>query len=200
VRLETRPPNIEGMGTVTQRELVRNELRMRPDRIVGGEALDMMQAMNTGHDGSISTIHANTARDALSRVETMMLMAGFGLPERALREQIASALDIIIQLTRLSDGTRKLIELAEVTGMEGSAITTQTIYGFEQVDVDEHGKVIGEFYSSGVMPSFLKRVERYGFKIRQFTSCQIIRFRPSGAPRPSAQDRARRRRACVAMR
>jgi pilus assembly protein CpaF len=143
---------------------------MRPDRIVvgevrGGEALDMMQAMNTGHDGSISTIHANGARDALSRLETMMLMAGFGLPERALREQIASALDIIIQLSRLSDGTRKLIELTEVTGMEGSAITTQTIFGYEQVDVDEHGKVIGDFYASGVMPNFMKRIERYGFRI-----------------------------------
>jgi pilus assembly protein CpaF len=170
LRLETRPANIEGTGTVTQRDLVRNALRMRPDRIVvgevrGGEALDMMQAMNTGHDGSMSTIHANAARDALSRVETMMLMAGFGLPERALREQIASALDVIIQLVRLSDGTRKLVELAEVTGMEGNAITTQTIFGFEQVDVGEGGKVIGDFYASGVMPSFMKRVERYGFKI-----------------------------------
>ncbi len=170
LRLETRPPNIEGTGTVTQRDLVRNALRMRPDRIIvgevrGGEALDMMQAMNTGHDGSISTIHANTARDALSRVETMMLMAGFGLPERALREQIASALDIIIQLSRLSDGTRKLIELAEITGMEGNAITTQTIFGFDQVDVGEGGIVIGHFFASGVMPTFMKRLERYGFKI-----------------------------------
>jgi len=150
--------------------LVRNALRMRPDRIVvgecrGGETLDMLQAMNTGHDGSISTIHANSARDALSRVETMMLMAGFGLPERALREQIASALDVVVQLARLSDGTRKLIELAEVTGMEGSAITTQTIFGFEQSDVDEHGKVVGAFYATGVMPMFMKRVERYGLKI-----------------------------------
>ncbi len=170
LRLETRPPNIEGIGMVTQRDLVRNSLRMRPDRIVvgevrGGEALDMMQAMNTGHDGSISTIHANGARDALSRLETMMLMAGFGLPDRALREQIASALDIVVQLARLSDGTRKLVEMAEVTGMEGNAITTQTIYGFNQVDVDEDGKVIGDFYATGVMPTFMKRVERYGFKI-----------------------------------
>jgi pilus assembly protein CpaF len=170
LRLETRPPNIEGAGTVTQRDLVRNSLRMRPDRIVvgevrGGEALDMMQAMNTGHDGSISTIHANSARDALSRLETMMLMAGFGLPERAMREQIASALDVIVQLARLSDGTRKLIELAEVTGMEGGTITTQTIFGFEQTDVDENNKVLGDFYATGVMPMFMKRVERYGFKI-----------------------------------
>ena len=169
VRLETRPPNIEGIGSVTQRELVRNALRMRPDRIVvgevrGGEALDMMQAMNTGHDGSISTIHANSARDALSRLETMMLMAGINLPERALREQIASALDVIVQLSRLSDGSRRLIEFAEVTGMEGTTITTQTIFKFEQRGVD-NGKVIGEFVATGVMPSFIDRLERYGFRI-----------------------------------
>lgn len=169
VRLETRPANIEGQGMVTQRDLVRNALRMRPDRIVvgevrGGEALDMMQAMNTGHDGSISTIHANSARDALSRLETMMLMAGIQLPERALREQVASALDVIVQLSRLSDGSRKLIELAEVTGMEGSTITTQTIFKFEQRGV-ENGKVVGEFVATGVMPSFMDRLERYGFRI-----------------------------------
>lgn len=170
LRLETRPPNIEGSGTVTQRDLVRNALRMRPDRIVvgevrGGEALDMMQAMNTGHDGSISTIHANAARDALARVETMMMMAGYGLPERALREQIASALDIVIQLARLSDGSRKLVELAEITGMEGNMITTQTIFGYEQVDVDASGKVIGDFYAAGVMPAFMRRLERCGYKV-----------------------------------
>ena len=170
LRLETRPANIEGSGTVTQRDLVRNALRMRPDRIVvgevrGGEALDMMQAMNTGHDGSISTIHANTARDALARVETMMMMAGYGLPERALREQIASALDIVIQLARLSDGSRKLVEFAEITGMEGNVISTQTIFGYEQVDVDVGGKVAGTFYATGVMPAFMTRLERYGFKI-----------------------------------
>ena len=169
VRLETRPPNIEGQGTVTARDLVRNALRMRPDRIVvgevrGGEALDMMQAMNTGHDGSISTVHANSARDALSRLETMMLMAGITLPERALREQIASALDVIVQLTRLSDGSRKVVEFAEITGMEGNTITTQTIFKFEQRGV-ENGKVVGEFVATGVMPSFMERLERYGFKL-----------------------------------
>ncbi|HEX9144389.1 MAG TPA: CpaF family protein [Candidatus Binatia bacterium] len=169
VRLETRPPNIEGQGTVTQRDLVRNALRMRPDRIVvgevrGGEALDMMQAMNTGHDGSISTIHANSARDALSRLETMMLMAGISLPERALREQVASALDVIVQLSRLSDGSRKLVEFTEVTGMEGPTITTQTIFKFQQRGV-ENGKIVGEFVATGVMPSFLDRLERYGFRI-----------------------------------
>jgi pilus assembly protein CpaF len=169
VRLETRPANIEGSGMVTQRDLVRNALRMRPDRIIvgevrGGEALDMMQAMNTGHDGSISTVHANSSRDAISRLETMMLMAGVTLPERALREQIASALDVIIQLSRLSDGSRKLVEVSEVTGMEGSVVTTQMIYQYEQKGV-EHGKVIGEFVATGVRPVFLERVERYGFKL-----------------------------------
>ena len=169
VRLETRPANIEGQGAVTARDLVRNALRMRPDRIVigevrGGEALDMMQAMNTGHDGSISTIHANSARDALSRLETMMLMAGINLPERALREQVASGLDVIVQLTRLSDGSRKVVEFAEVTGMEGSTITTQTIFKFDQRGV-ENGKVIGEFVATGVMPSFMDRLERHGFRI-----------------------------------
>jgi pilus assembly protein CpaF len=142
---------------------------MRPDRIVlgevrGGEALDMMQAMNTGHDGSISTIHANSSRDALSRVETMMLMASLNLPEKALREQIASALDLIIQLSRLTDGTRKLIEVSEITGMEGTTITSQLIYKFEQKGV-ENGKVIGDFVATGVRPMFLDRLERYGFKI-----------------------------------
>jgi pilus assembly protein CpaF len=169
VRLETRPPNIEGQGSVTARDLVRNALRMRPDRIVigevrGGEALDMMQAMNTGHDGSISTVHANTGRDAISRLETMMLMAGINLPERALREQIASAIDIIVQLTRLSDGSRKVVEFSEVTGMEGNVITTQTIFKFEQRGV-ENGKIVGEFVATGVMPTFMERLERYGFRI-----------------------------------
>jgi pilus assembly protein CpaF len=169
VRLETRPANIEGQGAVTQRDLVRNALRMRPDRIVvgevrGGEALDMMQAMNTGHDGSISTVHANSARDAISRLETMMLMAGINLPERALREQIASAVDLIVQLTRMSDGSRKLVEFSEVTGMEGNTITTQMIFKFEQRGV-ENGKVMGDFVATGVMPSFMDRLERYGFRI-----------------------------------
>jgi pilus assembly protein CpaF len=168
VRLETRPPNIEGRGIVTQRDLVRNALRMRPDRIIvgevrGGEALDMMQAMNTGHDGSISTVHANSARDSISRLETMMLMAGFNLPERALREQIASAVDIIIQVARLSDGSRKLVELCEVTGMEGNVVCTQTIFQFQQRGF-QNQKVIGEFVAGGVRPNFLDRLERHGFK------------------------------------
>jgi pilus assembly protein CpaF len=169
VRLETRPPNIEDRGMVTQRDLVRNALRMRPDRIVlgevrGGEALDMIQAMNTGHDGSISTVHANTARDAIARLETMMLMSGVRLPERALREQIASALDAIVQLSRLSDGSRKLIEVCEVTGMEGDIITTQQIFKYRQKGI-EAGKVVGEFAATGVLPSFLDRLESHGHKI-----------------------------------
>ena len=169
VRLETRPPNIEGRGTITQRDLVRNALRMRPDRIVlgevrGGEALDMIQAMNTGHDGSISTIHANSSRDALSRLETMMLMAGLNLPERALREQSSSALDLIVHVSRMTDGTRRVTELSEVTGMEGTTITTQMIFRFEQTGV-ENGKVLGEFVATGVRPQFLDRLERYGQKI-----------------------------------
>jgi pilus assembly protein CpaF len=169
VRLETRPPNIEEKGTVTQRDLVRNALRMRPDRIVlgevrGGEALDMMQAMNTGHDGSLSTVHANSARDALARLETMMLMSGVNLPERAMREQISSALDIVVHLSRLSDGTRRLVEFCEVTGMEGNTITTQLLFQYKQLGV-EYGRVIGEFSATGVIPSFMERLESRGFKI-----------------------------------
>jgi len=169
VRLETRPPNIEEKGTVTQRDLVRNALRMRPDRIVlgevrGGEALDMMQAMNTGHDGSLSTVHANSARDALARLETMMLMSGVNLPERAMREQISSALDIVVHLSRLSDGTRRLVEFCEVTGMEGNTITTQLLFQYKQLGV-EYGRVIGEFSATGVIPSFMERLESRGFEI-----------------------------------
>jgi len=169
VRLETRPPNIEGTGLVTARDLVRNSLRMRPDRIIvgevrGGEALDMMQAMNTGHDGSISTIHANTSRDALSRLETMISMVGISLSEKAVREQIASALNVIIQLSRVGDGSRKLIELAEVSGMEGNTITTQLIFKFEQRGI-ENGKVIGDFVATGVRPKFIDRLQSHGVKI-----------------------------------
>src|SRR5437667_3437380 len=169
VRLETGPPNSEGQVTVTARDLVRNALRIRPDRIVvgevrNGEALDMMQAMNTGHDGSISTVHANSARDALSRLETMMLMAGITLPERALREQIASALDVIIQLSRMSDGSRRLIEFCEVTGMEGTVITTQLIFRFEQKGV-EQGKVIGECVATVVRPRFMDKLDQHGLHL-----------------------------------
>jgi pilus assembly protein CpaF len=170
VRLETRPPNIEGKGQVTQRDLVRNSLRMRPDRIIvgevrGGEALDMLQAMNTGHDGSLSTIHANSARDALARLETMVLMAGMDLPERAIKEQIASAIQVVLQLARLSDGSRKVVNVSEITGMEGSTIVMQDIFFFEREGVGPDGKVLGRFKASGVRPSFAKKLKVMGVEI-----------------------------------
>lgn len=167
VRLETRPPNIEGKGEVTQRNLVKNSLRMRPDRIIvgevrGEEALDMLQAMNTGHDGSISTVHANSPRDALSRLETMVLMAGMDLPQRAIREQIASAIGIVVQLARLSDGARKVIGVSEIVGMEGDVISMQEIFHYSISGVNEEGKVLGEFKSNGIWPKFADRLEKAG--------------------------------------
>jgi pilus assembly protein CpaF len=170
VRLETRPPNIEGKGAVTQRDLVRNALRMRPDRIIlgevrGGEALDMLQAMNTGHDGSISTVHANSPRDALSRLETMVLMAGFELPAKAIREQVSAALNVIIQVARLSDGTRKIVKVSEVTGMEGEVVVMQDIFVFEKQGLDPEGKVIGQFRASGVRPKFLEMIHMAGIHL-----------------------------------
>jgi pilus assembly protein CpaF len=170
VRLETRPANVEGVGAVTQRDLVRNALRMRPDRIVvgevrGGEVLDMLQAMNTGHDGSLSTVHANSTRDALSRIETMVLMSGIALPVRAMRDYIASALDLVIQLARLSDGTRKLVRVTEIVGMEEDVITTQDIFVFEQQGLDEQGRVRGYHRATGVRPRFCERLERAGIEL-----------------------------------
>ncbi len=170
VRLETRPPNIEGRGEVTQRDLLRNSLRMRPDRIIvgevrGGEALDMLQAMNTGHDGSLSTIHANSARDALARLETMVLMAGFDLPERAIREQVAAAINVVIQLSRLSDGTRKLISVSEITGMEGPTIVMQDIFVFKKKGVKPDGGVLGDFMPTGVRPWFMDKFRVSGFEV-----------------------------------
>ena len=167
VRLETRPPNIEGKGEVTQRNLVKNSLRMRPDRIIvgevrGEEALDMLQAMNTGHDGSISTVHANSPRDALSRLETMVLMAGMDLPQRAIREQIASAIGIVVQLSRLSDGSRKMIGVSEIVGMEGDIISMQEIFHFSITGVAEDGKVLGAFKPNGIWPKFADRLEKAG--------------------------------------
>src|SRR5438477_3797162 len=155
VRLETRPPNIEGKGAVRQRQLVINSLRMRPDRIVvgevrGEEAFDMLQAMNTGHDGSLTTVHANSPRDALSRMETMSLMANLNLPEKAIRSQIASAIDVVIQASRLSDGTRKIMSVSEVVGMEGEIVTMQDIFLFERVGIGEQGKVLGRFRPTGI--------------------------------------------------
>jgi len=167
VRLETRPPNIEGKGEVNQRSLVRNALRMRPDRIIlgevrGAEALDMLQAMNTGHEGSLATIHSNTPRDALSRLENMVGMAGVNLTPRATRQQICSAVTVVMQVSRLTDGTRKLVSLQEVTGMEGEVIAMHEIFRFEQTGVDAAGSVQGRFYATGVRPRFADRLRMFG--------------------------------------
>ena len=169
--LEARPPNIEGRGEVTIRDLVRNALRMRPDRIVvgecrGGEALDMLQAMNTGHDGSITTIHSNSPRDTLSRIETMTLMAGFDLPIRAIREQMASALDLIVHLTRLRDGTRRITHVTEVQGMEGDVITLQDVFLFDYgMGVDDDGRFVGHLKSTGIRPKFAEKLQDVGIKL-----------------------------------
>lgn len=166
VTLEARPPNIEGKGSVSIRDLVRNTLRMRPDRIVvgevrSGEALDMLQAMNTGHDGSLTTAHANTPRDLLSRLETMVMMAGMELPARAIREQIASAIDLIIQQNRLRDGRRVITHITEVQGMEGDVIVLQDILNFKQEGIDTEGRVLGRFKATGIRPKFMPRLEAY---------------------------------------
>jgi pilus assembly protein CpaF len=170
VRLETRPPNIEGRGEVTQRDLVRNSLRMRPDRIVigevrGGEAIDMLQAMNTGHDGSLTTIHANTPRDALARLETMIQMTGMRLSDRAMRQQVASAIDLVVQVARLSDGTRRLTSISEITGMEGETITMQEIFLFERTGIDSSGQVIGRFKPTGIRPRFAEQLKACGLQL-----------------------------------
>ena len=172
VRLETRPPNVEGVGMVAQRDLVRNALRMRPDRIVvgevrGPEVLDMLQAMNTGHDGSLSTVHANSTRDALSRLETMILLSGISLPVRAMRDYIASALDVMVHLARLSDGTRKVIRVTEIVGMEEDVVTTQDIFVFEQEGIDKDGRVIGFHRATGVRPKFADRLARAGIQLNR---------------------------------
>jgi pilus assembly protein CpaF len=170
IQLESRPPNIEGSGEITIRDLVKNCLRMRPDRIIvgecrSGEALDMLQAMNTGHDGSLTTVHANTPRDALARLETMVLMAGMDLPVRAIREQVASAVDIIIQQTRFSDGTRRITHVTEVTGMEGDIITLQDIFYFKQEGFDEDGRVMGRFLAKGFIPRFYDDLQKRGIPV-----------------------------------
>ena len=170
VRLETRPPNIEGKGEVTARDLVRNALRMRPDRIVVGEVrshevLDMLQAMNTGHDGSLTTIHANSARDAMQRLETLMQLSGIQLPDKAMREQVASALDVVIQVSRLSDGKRKIMSISELTGMEGNVVTMQDIFVFHRKGVDDDGNVLGEFRSTGIRPKFVDQLRLAGVEV-----------------------------------
>jgi pilus assembly protein CpaF len=169
-RLETRPPNVEGKGAIRQRQLVINALRMRPDRIVvgevrGEEALDMLQAMNTGHDGSLTTVHANTPRDALSRIETMIAMGATNMPERALRQQLASAIQIIVQQTRLSDGSRKVTSISEITGMEGDVITMQEIFTFEKMGITQDGKVVGRFRATGVRPKCCERLRASGIHL-----------------------------------
>jgi pilus assembly protein CpaF len=169
-RLETRPPNIEGKGAIRQRQLVVNALRMRPDRIIvgevrGEEALDMLQAMNTGHDGSLTTVHANTPRDALTRVETMIAMGATNLPDKAMRQQIASAIQIVVQQTRLSDGTRKITNISEITGMEGDVITMQDIFVFEKAGLNQDGKVIGRFRATGVRPKCAERMKGAGIQL-----------------------------------
>jgi pilus assembly protein CpaF len=170
VRLETRPPNVEGKGAVKQRQLVINALRMRPDRIVvgevrGEEALDMLQAMNTGHDGSLTTVHANTPRDALSRIETMIAMGNVSLPEKAIRQQISSAIQLVVQQTRLADGSRKVTSISEITGMEGDVITMQEIFTFEKMGMTQDGKVIGRFRATGVRPKVSERLKAAGIHL-----------------------------------
>lgn len=170
VRLETRPPNIEGRGEVTSRDLVRNSLRMRPERIIvgevrGAEALDMLQAMNTGHDGSLTTIHANTPRDALGRIENMVSMTGINFPIKALRAQIAAAINIVIQVSRLEDGTRKLVSVQEINGMEGEIITMSELFKFEREGIDSDGKVVGRIKATGVVPGFYKNLAPRGIEL-----------------------------------
>ena len=170
VRLETRPPNVEGKGEITARDLVRNGLRMRPERIIvgevrGGEALDMLQAMNTGHDGSLTTIHANTPRDALARVENMVSMTGIKFPIQALRSQRASAIDLVVQVARLEDGKRKIVSVQEINGMEGDIITMSELFTFEREGLDEGGNVIGELRSTGIVPAFHRELRRKGIEI-----------------------------------
>jgi len=170
VRLETRPPNIEGKGSIQQRQLVINALRMRPDRMIvgevrGEEALDMLQAMNTGHDGSLNTIHANSPRDALSRLETMVAMSNLNLPENAIRRQIASAIDVVVQVSRMSDGTRKIVSIAEITGMEGEVVTMQDVFVFRKRGIRETGEVLGDFMPTGIRPKFSERLLVTGIQL-----------------------------------
>jgi pilus assembly protein CpaF len=169
-RLETRPPNIEGRGEIAQRDLVKNALRMRPDRIIvgevrAGEAFDMLQAMNTGHDGSMTTVHANTPRDAISRIEQMIGMSGIDIPARSARSQIASAINVVLQLSRLSDGRRRLLSVSEVSGMEGDVITMQEIFRFRQSGRSSDGTVIGRFEATGIRPRFLEDAISHGIHL-----------------------------------
>ena len=170
VRLETRPPNVEGKGEVTARELVRNTLRMRPDRIIvgevrGSEVFDMLQAMSTGHDGSLCTIHANTPRDSMGRLEMMMLLGGWSIPQRAMRQQISSALNVIVHVSRMSDGTRKVMKISELVGMEGEMIMMQDLYEFHRTGINAQGKVLGQFRKTGIRSAYKDRIEAYGYSM-----------------------------------
>jgi pilus assembly protein CpaF len=170
VRLETRPPNIEGKGAITATDLVKNALRMRPERVIigecrGAETLDMLQAMNTGHEGSMTTLHANTPRDAIARIETMITMAGFELPLKALRQQIASSVDLIIQASRLQGGIRKVTHITEVVGMEQETVVMQDIYVYKQDGIDETGRAVGRFEASGIRPTFMDKLEQAGVRL-----------------------------------
>ena len=180
VRLETRPPNIEGKGVITQRDLVRNALRMRPDRIVvgevrGDEVLDMLQAMNTGHDGSLTTLHSNSPRDALHRMENLVLMAGHALPDKAIREQIASALEVVVHVSRISDGTRKILSIQEIVGMEGPVVTMQEIFRFVRTGTKADGTVLGQYEATGVVPHFADRVRLAGTDLSGIFERGVIR-------------------------
>jgi pilus assembly protein CpaF len=170
VRLETRPPNVEGKGEITQRDLVRNCLRMRPDRIIvgevrGDEVFDMLQAMSTGHDGSIATIHANTPRDSVGRLEMMMLLSGVSIPQRAMRQQIASALNIIVHVSRLPDGSRKVMRISEISGMEGEMVMMQDLFEFKRTGIGPGGEVLGQFLATGIRSTYSPRLEAAGYKL-----------------------------------
>lgn len=183
MRMETKPANTDGQNAVTIRELVKNSLRMRPDRIVvgevrGGEALDMLQAMNTGHDGSLTTVHSNSPRDAISRLETLVLMAGMELPLKVVRTQISSAIDLIVQQTRLKDGNRKVTAITEVAGMEGDVVVLSDIFKFNQTGVTQDGKVQGELKPTGIRPNFSPRLDAAGFKL----GAEIFMAAKSAAP------------------
>jgi pilus assembly protein CpaF len=172
IRMEARPASTEGRGEVTQRALFRNALRMRPDRILvgevrGAEAFDMMQAMNTGHEGSMTTVHANSPRDALARVENMIMMSGFELPVAVIREQMASALDLIIHINRLMDGSRKVVQVSEVAGMEGNTVTLQDIFVYHQEGIDAEGRVLGSFRPTGIRPAFTERLKSFGVELAE---------------------------------
>jgi pilus assembly protein CpaF len=186
VRLETRPPNVEGVGQISQRMLVVNALRMRPDRIIVGEvrsaeAVDMLQAMNTGHEGSLTTLHANSPRDALARLETMVSMASLNLPERSVRQQMASAIHVVIQVSRLGDGSRKILSISEIVGMEGDVITMQDLFVFEQEGVDGSGKVLGQFRPTGIRPRFAERLKANGIELSSLLFAEEARLRSGQA-------------------